>query len=62
MPGIEGLTEEEKRVLKLLAVGRTTKEIAAELGISDGIVRAGIHDILTKLGVLSRLEKAAGTS
>ena len=28
-PGTEGLTEEEKRVLKLLVVGRNGKEIAA---------------------------------
>lgn len=56
------LTEEEKRVLKLLVVGRTGKEIAVELGISDGTVRTAIRSILTKLEVHSRLEKAAGTS
>jgi DNA-binding CsgD family transcriptional regulator len=52
------LTEEEKRVLKLLVVGRTGKEIAVELGSSDGTVRTAIQSILTKLRIHSRLEKA----
>jgi DNA-binding NarL/FixJ family response regulator len=36
------LTEEEKRVLVLLAVGTTTNEIAAELTISPDTVRAHV--------------------
>jgi DNA-binding NarL/FixJ family response regulator len=32
-PGTEELTEEEKRVLKLLAFGRSVKEMAAELAM-----------------------------
>lgn len=42
-------------MLKLLAQGRTGKEISVELGISDGTVRTTIRRILTKLGVHSRL-------
>ena len=53
------LTEEEKRVLKLLVVGRTGKEMAAELAISPEMVRGHVQDILVKLGVHSRLEAAA---
>jgi two-component system nitrate/nitrite response regulator NarL len=53
------LTEDEKQVLKLLAQERTGKEIAVELGSSDGTVQTAIRSILTKLEVHSRLEKAA---
>ena len=51
-----GLTEEEKRVLELLARGRTSKEMAAELAISPDTVRGHVQNILAKLGVHSRLE------
>lgn len=60
-PGAERLTEEEKRVLKLLVVGRNSKEIAAELAISPEIVREHVQSILAKLQVHSRLEAAART-
>lgn len=41
-------------MLKLLASGRTTKEIAAELAISPETVRAHVQIILAKLQVHSR--------
>jgi DNA-binding CsgD family transcriptional regulator len=50
------LTEEEKRVLELLALGRTTKEIAAERAISPETVRMHVQIILVKLQVHSRLQ------
>lgn len=53
-----GLTEEEKRVLKLLVVGRRGDEMAAELALSPATVRRLVQNILTKLGVRSRLEAA----
>jgi DNA-binding CsgD family transcriptional regulator len=49
-----GLTEEEKRMLELLARGRTSKEMAAELEISPDAVRTHIQGILAKLQVHSR--------
>ena len=54
-----GLTEEEKRVLELLARGRTSKEMAAELEILPDAVRTHVQGILAKLQVHSRLEAVA---
>jgi two-component system, NarL family, nitrate/nitrite response regulator NarL len=58
MPGTEGLTEEEKRVLELLVRGTSSKEIAADLAISPEMVREHVQSILVKLQVHSRLEAA----
>ena len=52
-----GLTGEEKRVLELLARGRTSKEITAELAISPDTVRTRVRAILAKLQVHSRLKR-----
>jgi hypothetical protein len=46
-------------VFKLLVVGRTGKEIAADLAISPETVREHVQSILAKLQVHSRLEAAA---
>ena len=54
-----GLTEEEKRVLKLLVLGRRGDEMAAELAISPETVRGHVQNILMKLRVHSLLEAAA---
>jgi ATP-dependent Clp protease ATP-binding subunit ClpA/DNA-binding CsgD family transcriptional regulator len=53
------LTAHEERVLRLLVEGRTTKEIAASLGVSADVVRGDVQSILVKLGVHSRLEAAS---
>ena len=50
------LTERESQVLELVAEGKTTKEIAAELFLSAGTVRNYISTILDKLGVGNRIE------
>ncbi|MDN4494941.1 response regulator transcription factor [Ureibacillus aquaedulcis] len=50
------LTERESQVLELVAEGKTTKEIAAELFLSAGTVRNYISTILDKLGVSNRIE------
>ena len=54
-----GLSEEEKRVLKLLVLGRRGVEMAAELDILPETVRGHAQNILMTLGVRSRLEAAA---
>ncbi|KYG90979.1 response regulator transcription factor [Metasolibacillus sp. FSL H7-0170] len=53
------LTERESQVLELVAEGKTTKEIAAELYLSAGTVRNYISTILDKLGVSNRIEAIA---
>lgn len=50
------LTDRESQVLGLVAEGKTTKEIAAELYLSAGTVRNYISTILDKLGVGNRIE------
>ena len=50
------LTEREKAVLGLVADGKNTKEIAAELSIKTGTVRNYISQILDKLEVKNRIE------
>jgi PAS domain S-box-containing protein len=50
------LTAREREVLTLLAAGTSTKNVAIQLFISSSTVRNHIHNILTKLGVQSRLE------
>lgn len=52
------LTDREREVLELLADGRSNKEIARRLGISDATVKVHIKNLLRKLNVKSRLEAA----
>ena len=57
--GWEPLTDREKEVLALLSRGRTGEAIAMELHISPLTVRTHIRNLLSKLGVHSRLEAVA---
>ncbi|MEQ6377321.1 response regulator transcription factor [Bacillaceae bacterium S4-13-58] len=50
------LTEREEQVMKLMADGKNTKEIAKELYITNGTVRNYISVILDKLEVSNRIE------
>jgi DNA-binding NarL/FixJ family response regulator len=51
-----GLSATEAHVLRLLASGRTTKEIAAELVIATSTADRHITHIYNKLGVRNRAE------
>lgn len=53
---VESLTIKEKEVLAKLVKGRSNKEIAAELGISDTTVKTHVSSILHKLGVNDRTQ------
>ncbi|MGH3243832.1 MAG: response regulator transcription factor, partial [Spirillospora sp.] len=52
------LTARESEVLRLLARGRTNREIAEELFISPKTASVHVSHILAKLGVSSRGEAA----
>jgi DNA-binding CsgD family transcriptional regulator/tetratricopeptide (TPR) repeat protein len=54
-----GLTAREADVLRLVAAGRSNREIAAELFISAKTASVHVSNILGKLGVASRGEAAA---
>ncbi|MUK88638.1 response regulator [Ornithinibacillus sp. L9] len=50
------LTEREEQVIKLIAEGKTTKEIASQLFLTNGTVRNYVSVILDKLHVSNRIE------
>ncbi|QGV78354.1 helix-turn-helix transcriptional regulator [Streptomyces ficellus] len=56
-----GLTPREQDVLRLVAVGRTNRQIAEELFISPKTASVHVSNILGKLGVAGRGEAAALT-
>jgi LuxR family maltose regulon positive regulatory protein len=56
---IEPLTEREQEVLALIAAGRSNQEIANELFISLGTVKAHTNHVFAKLGVRGRTEAVA---
>ena len=53
---LESLTHREKEVLRLMAEGTSSREIAARLSISYTTVRTHIRSLGSKLGVHSKLE------
>jgi two-component system, NarL family, response regulator DevR len=53
------LSEQEQRVLALVAAGQTNREIAQGLHLGEGTVRNYVSNILGKLGVANRAEAAA---
>ena len=54
-----GLTAREREVLALVALGRTNRQIAEELFISENTAGVHVSNILGKLGVTGRGEAAA---
>jgi len=58
-PGIEPLSEREIEVLELVAAGLSNAEIASELYLSVGTVKAHVHHIFGKLLVRSRSQAVA---
>jgi DNA-binding CsgD family transcriptional regulator len=55
----EALTAREREVLALLVAGRTNREVARQLYISEKTVSVHVTNILAKLGARSRTEAAA---
>ncbi len=53
---LESLTPRENEVLRLMAEGTSSRDIAARLGISYTTVRTHIRSLGSKLGVHSKLE------
>jgi DNA-binding NarL/FixJ family response regulator len=53
------LSEQERRILELIAEGKTNKEIAQEVFLSDKTVKNYVSSILSKLNLHRRSEAAA---
>ena len=56
--GTEELTQREFDVLEQIVYGKSNKEIAAELEISEATVKTHINSMLSKLGVSDRTQAA----
>lgn len=59
LPGIEQLSAQEERVLALVAEGKTNKEIAGALGLSDKTVKNYLANVFQKLRITRRAQAAA---
>jgi two-component system, NarL family, response regulator DevR len=57
--GIEQLSAQEERVLALVAEGKTNKEIANVLGLSDKTVKNYLANVFQKLRITRRAQAAA---
>lgn len=55
---LESLTTQERRVLQLLAEGRTNRQIADELFLAEKTVKNYVSNLLAKLGMSRRTEAA----
>jgi LuxR family maltose regulon positive regulatory protein len=56
---VEALTEREREVLRLLAAGRSTAEMAAELFVEQSTVKTHLIHLYSKLGVHRRTQAVA---
>jgi DNA-binding NarL/FixJ family response regulator len=54
-----GLTDQELAVLKLIASGATSKEIAGKMFWSEATVKRKVQDIIEKLGAANRAQAVA---
>lgn len=54
----ETLTERETEVLRLLAMGKSNRDISADMYLGETTVKTHVSNILMKLGVSSRTQAA----
>jgi len=56
---LAGLTEQERRILELIADGMTNRQIAEEIYLAEKTVKNYVSNLLAKLGMSRRSEAAA---
>ncbi len=52
------LTRREREILRFVSEGKTNRDVASELGITEGTVKSHVNGILQKMNVGSRTEAA----
>jgi DNA-binding CsgD family transcriptional regulator len=57
-PGRDRLTEREREIAELVADGRSNKQVAAALFLSEGTIENALTRVYAKLGVRSRVQLA----
>lgn len=55
------LPPRDQRILESVRLGRTNKEIAEELGVSEPVVKAALQRLFQRFGVSNRAQLAAST-
>ncbi|WP_448205792.1 response regulator transcription factor [Azospirillum sp. sgz302134] len=55
---IEGLTDRQREVLRLLLEGQSNKEIARSLGVLEGTIKVHLRSVMQRLGVRNRTQLA----
>jgi len=55
---VAGLSGQERRILELLADGKTNRQIAAEMFLAEKTVKNYVSNLLTKMGMSRRTEAA----
>lgn len=58
-PLLDKLSEQERRVLDLIAAGMTNRQIAEEMFLAEKTIKNYVSNLLTKLGMSRRSEAAA---
>jgi two-component system response regulator DevR len=56
---VAGLSRQERSILSLITEGRTNREIAAELALSERTIKTYVSSMLRKLNLSRRAEAAA---
>lgn len=57
-PSWQGMTEVDRRLWRLIAAGRSTQDVAVEMGVSDRTAKRLTAALLRRLGVANRTQAA----
>ena len=57
-PRLAGLSPQERRILELLADGKSNRQIAAEMFLAEKTVKNYVSNLLAKMGMSRRTEAA----
>ena len=55
---LKGITDQERRILNLLADGKTNRQIAEEMFLAEKTVKNYVSNLLAKMGMSRRTEAA----